>query len=64
MTVVSSSASVSKIKNIFILETEALEETTVTDQEAAQPIVEDSTQEVVVPAGTSDKSASCSAALR
>ncbi len=37
-----------------IPETEAPEETTITDQETAQPIEEASTQEVVVPAGTSD----------
>ncbi len=51
-------------KEYFILAAEALEETTVTDQETAQPIEEASTQEVVVPVGTSDKSASCSVALR
>ncbi len=55
---------VCEIKNIFIVQTEALEETTVTDQDTAQPIEEASTQEVVVPAGTSDKSSSCSLVLR
>ncbi len=41
-----------------------LEAATVTDQETAQPIEEASTQEVVVPAGTSDKPATCSVVLR
>ncbi len=40
--------------NTFVLETEALEETTITDQETAQPIEEASTQDVDVLAGTSD----------
>ncbi len=38
----------------YIPETEAPDETTITDQETAQPIDEAFTQEVVVPAGTSD----------
>ncbi len=42
------------IRISYIPETEAPDETTITDQEAVQPIEEASTQEVLVPAGTSD----------
>ncbi len=42
------------IRISYITEPEAPEETIITDQETAQPIEEASTQEVVVPAGTSD----------
>ncbi len=41
------------IRISYVPETEAPEETTITDQETAQPIDGASTQEVVVPAGTS-----------
>ncbi len=39
---------------VAVQNSEAPEETTITDQARAQPIEEDSTQEVVVPAGASD----------
>ncbi len=38
----------------YIPETDAPDETTITDQETTQPIEGASTQEVVVPVGTSD----------